>query len=446
MWLPATLLWLLAPIPHAAEQCVGRPPPLLLISADGFRWDYLNRIPTPNIRRMAATGARAEQVVNCFTTKTYPNHWSLVTGVYEETHGIVNNNMYDPTTNSSFDMSTCGDWWDAVEPLWATLERVNVSTAAYFWPGSACPWRGVLPRQYRPYDPTVPYPDRVDTVVGWLKRDCASRPAFITLYFDEPDHSGHSYGPYSPQVTAAVQLVDRMIGRLWERLSAADLLNDVNVILTSDHGMVATSPERVIYLDDYVSPTEFTAVNFGAVADILPAAGQLQAVYGKLQGCHPNLAVYLREDLPERWHYKHNLRVMPIVAVADEGWTVLPSRALPVIPGNHGYDNALPSMHPLFVAHGPDFLPNVSVPSISILDVYPLMCRLLAAPCHAHNGSLAATNPLVRAPASAKGWVALLISLMLFILLMGLAGCVLYGRTRRRSHGATQLEDPAIGP
>eukprot|EP00667_Euglena_gracilis_P010836 EG_transcript_11046 len=392
------LVWLLSVWQVAPAW--GCDPSVLLISADGFRWDYLNEVDTPNILSMRATGVWATEMVNAFVTKTFPNHWTLVTGVYEETHGIVGNGMFDPETNSSFNFSTCGSWWDAVEPLWATLERSGRPSASYAWPGSNCPIHGVLPRDVVPFAQSAAFSQRVDTVLGWLRRDCATRPALVTLYFQEPDSTGHTYGPNSSEVRSAVRDIDRLVGRLLAEIAAGGLGLEVNVVLTSDHGMAETSPDRVVYLEDFVPSDWYTAVNQGPIAALWPRDGvAVEAVYLAIAGRLPNATVYRKQDLPERWHYRHHPRVMPIIVVADEGWLVLQTRGAWIGKGNHGYDNRLRSMHPLFLASGPAFQVGRQVPTFRNVDVYPLLCEVLRAPCHAHNGSLEVAWSMLRSPA-----------------------------------------------
>jgi predicted AlkP superfamily pyrophosphatase or phosphodiesterase len=235
------------------------PAPLILVSLDGFRDGYARRYDAPALDRMARTGTKADYLKLAFPTKTFPNHYTLVTGQYPARHGIISNNIYDPAFDASFSLGNTeairnARWWGA-EPIWVTAEKQGLTAATYFWPGSEAAIGGVRPTYWRRYDGSVPGAERVDQVLQWLDRPPSERPDLVTLYFSAVDGAGHAEGPRSPAVAEAVTAVDGYLERLYDGLRARGQAEKVNVIVTSDHGMAPLSRERVIFLDDYLTGT-----------------------------------------------------------------------------------------------------------------------------------------------------------------------------------------------
>src|SRR5688572_15430716 len=238
----AVALWLLVACACAARG-IDRgdgPAPVILISFDGFRWDYETKAPAPNLRSLAARGVRAESLIPSFPTKTFPNHYTIVTGLYPGHHGIVANNIHDPSTGRTLTLANrkeVGDpmWWGG-EPIWVTAQRQGLTSGAVFWPGSEAPIGGMYPRCWKLFDDSYPPDDRVDEILGWLELPPVERPRFITLYFSDVDSAGHSFGPDSIEVQEAVRRVDGYLGRLLKGLDARGLTNAVNVVVVSDHG------------------------------------------------------------------------------------------------------------------------------------------------------------------------------------------------------------------
>jgi len=357
-------------------------PTVILISIDGFRYDYLEKYSAPNLRHLATTGVRAEAMLPSFPTVTFPNHYSIVTGLYPAHHGIVANEMYDPTLDATFTLNSAapteGRWWGG-EPIWVTADKQGQKTASVFWPGSGAPIKGMRPDHWEPFDPQVTPAERVAKLLEWLDLPAAERPTFLALYFGEVDHAGHQHGPDSTEVATAISHVDTAIGGLLDGLRQRGINDRVNLIVVSDHGMAQTSPDRVIFLDDYVDLSHARVTTRGALLTMWPAAGETDTVLSKLQKV-PHLRAYRRENVPERWHYSGNARIAPIVAVADEGWTITDheyAKSHPLNPGQHGYDNSLRSMQAIFIAHGPAFKQRTRLPAFSNVDVYELMAHLL---------------------------------------------------------------------
>ncbi|XP_061099959.1 ectonucleotide pyrophosphatase/phosphodiesterase family member 5 [Conger conger] len=377
---------------------------LLLVSFDGFRWDYVRRVPAPNFRALLEEGVGVEQIESAYVTETFPDHYTLVTGLFAESHGVVANEMYDPDLNATFAPGRPGSrdprWWDGAEPLWVTNQRAGHGSGAVMWPGSDVPIRGTYPTRYLPYNGSVEFEERVRGLLGWFSRggEEEEQPPIRLglLYWEEPDLSGHAFGPDSPLMDDVIADVDAKLGFLREELRKAGLYERVNLVVTSDHGMAQMSPERVVELDEYLSRDQYTWVGKSPVVGILPREGRLEEVYHALAGAHPSLRVYRKEEIPERFHYRHSGRIMPLVLAAEEGWTVVQNRSDGLMHGNHGYDNALPSMHPVFVARGPAFRQGYNKTWARSVDLYPLMCHILDLPPAPNNGSLANVRDLLR--------------------------------------------------
>ncbi len=375
------------------------PQTVMLISLDGFHPDYVTRFPTPNLRRLAERGVRARWLAPVFPTLTFPNHYSIVTGLLPTHHGIVGNHFVDPDDGARFRYSDStvvrqSRWWLG-EPLWVTAERQGVRAASFFWVGSEAEIGGVRPSIWKLYDSRVPNAARVDSVLAWLELPPDRRPRFVTLYFSEVDHVGHESGPDSPELAAAVAHLDSVIGRLVSGLERRGLSASVNLIVVSDHGMAATSPERVVILDDYLDRGAVDAVSLGAFIALRPrraGSALTPAAIAQALAAAPHLRVYERDRTPERWRYQGSRRVTEVVGVPEAGW-LLNARAASRAGnagngGAHGYDNADSTMRALFIASGPAFRRGVVTEPFSNLHVYELVCRILGLRAAANDGSL----------------------------------------------------------
>lgn len=368
----------------------AEPPPLILISLDGFRWDYcaLHPAETPNLRRLIAEGVTSRALIPVYPSNTFPNHYSIVTGLYPSHHGIVNNLCYDPAFGTIFrynrTTSATDDRWWGGEPIWITAVKQGDASACYFWPGSEAKIKGVRPTFWKPYDyDHVTFEKRLDEVSGWLHLPAAQRPAVTTFYLEETNAAGHKYGPDSPELTAAVKLQDGRIGAMIARLHAEGITP--NFIIVSDHGMTSCSADRVIILDDYLDlakvQVDFDETSCGlrplegtTAADLLRALTKIPAAQGR---------AYLAADLPIRFHVDPtNPRNPPVWIVPAEGWQVM-HRSLynkavaKFLKGQHGYDNALPTMRGVFIASGPSFKSGVVLDPVENVHIYNLMCAAL---------------------------------------------------------------------
>lgn len=361
-------------------------PIVVLISIDGWRWDYTERFKPPTISRLAHTGVTADGLIPTFPSKTFPNHYSIVTGLHPATHGITSNNMVDPAlpgrfTLSNRDVQQDPRWWGG-EPLWVTAERQGLVAGTMFWPGSDVMIAGDRPTYWRSYDHEYPNQSRVDDVLGWLKAARERQPTFVTLYFSDVDDAGHDAGPDGEETRRAALEVDRMIGRLVDGIDALGLTARVNYVLVSDHGMSQLSPDRVIVLDDYIDVSSVDLIDTAPIVGINPRPGvATEAIYRALKDQHPALKVYLRSTLPDVYRLRNHPRMPEIIGIADDGWhpTTFQRRleGEEFSFGNHGYDPVHRSMHGLFIASGPLFEPGLKVPAFSNLHVYELICRVL---------------------------------------------------------------------
>jgi len=357
-------------------------PVTILVSIDGFRADYLTRGITPNLSALAASGISAAMRPS-FPSVTFPNHYTLVTGLRPDRSGIVGNRMEDARKPGVvFTMQTDDPfWWTEAEPIWVTAEKAGIHTATMFWPGSNVDFGGVRPTDWQQYAHDVNDRQRVDAIIDWLRRPAVTRPTLLTLYFDEVDTAGHKYGPDATELNDTVRHVDEAIGRL--RQGLADLGQPANLVIVADHGMAAISAERVVRLDKLLRDGSFTAIADGPYAAITPLPGETAAVEKALLGQHDHYACYRKGELPARLHYGTNPRVPPIVCLAETGWLVLtrdPPADHPPSGGAHGFDNAAPEMLALFIAAGPAIKPVGQIATFDNVDVAPLLRDLIGLP------------------------------------------------------------------
>lgn len=362
-------------------------PYLILISLDGFRADYLDRFDLPNVRRIMQRGARAQGMVPVFPSLTFPNHYSLVTGLRPDRHGIVANSFFDSARNQTYslgdDVSVSDGTWYRGEPIWVTAETQGMVAACYFWPGSQAAIRGIRPTYWKKYDGTVPNDVRVAGVLDWLRLPDARRPHIITMYFSELDSASHRAPMDSPNIEQAARSLDRSIGLLIDGIDQLPIRDGAYILLTSDHGMVETGKSQTVTLNSLIDTTNLQAVFGGAVASLHVKGGPAMArqIRDQVNGRLQHGRAYLREDLPARHRYRADPRIGDVVVVMDEPWTLEPS--LPSSErtadrwGMHGWDPALQSMRALFVIAGPDIKQGTVIPEVQNVDVYPLMTELL---------------------------------------------------------------------
>lgn len=381
-------------------------PIVILISIDGWRWDYLERFRPPVLAGLAATGARAEGLIPIFPSKTFPNHYTIVTGLHAARHGITSNNIVDPGLPGRFtlgDRAVAADtrWWGG-EPIWVTVERQGQLAATMFWPGSDVEIAGDRPEYWRPYDDHLPNEARIDQILAWLGEPEARRPTFLTLYFSDVDNAGHTFGPQSEQTREAALRVDAVLRRLTDGVAQLGLAARTNYIIVSDHGMSELSADRVIVIDDYVDLSTVDVVDTAPVVGLNARTGvSVDTVFNALHDKHPALQVYTRDTLPDEHRLRGHPRVTDVIGIADDGWHPTTRESLGPAGrkfpgGNHGFEPRHRSMLGLFVASGPAFKPGVGVAAFENVHLYELMCRILRVKPANNEGSLAVTAALLR--------------------------------------------------
>jgi predicted AlkP superfamily pyrophosphatase or phosphodiesterase len=389
--------------PNAAAQRAKHY--VVLVSLDGFRYDYAAKFGAPNLERLAAEGASApDGMIPSFPSVTFPNHYTIVTGLYPEHHGIVENNFYAPARKEGYasrDAKTVtdGSWYGGV-PLWALAEKQGMRSACFFWPGSEAEIDGERPSYYVHYDNTFPDEKRIDQVIAWLKLPAAERPHFITLYYYEPDHTGHAAGPDSPQTGAAVHHVDDLIGILMADLKAVHL--PIDLIVVSDHGMETVEGDW-IDLDKYADLSKFVTVGSLLYAPNEEAAAR---AFQQLHGASDKFVVYRQRDVPAYLHFNANPRIGDPVVIPTGPYLIrahAPDKPESPPKGEHGYDpHQMKTMRAIFYAEGPDIRRGYKLQPFENVDVYPLIGHILGLRIGRVDGRLDALRPMLRAAGASQ--------------------------------------------
>lgn len=400
----AALLWTAGCATTPSTAPTPEPHSVVIISIDGLPASALGRGDTPTLDRLAAEGVRAAWMTPSYPVLTFPNHFTLVTGLRPDRHGIIHNSMRDDEVGGFrvADKKAGADarWWQG-EPIWNTAEKAGLRTAIWAWPGNAAPIDGRRPTRWVPYSPDISAADRADQVAGWLTEPPATRPRLAALYFERVDNLGHDKGPDAPETHAAIREVDAAVGRIVRALDARGLRAATDVVVVSDHGMAPVRPDQYIALEDMAAFEQAEAVSTGQVIGFNPRAGHEAAAERRLLGRHDHYQCWRKQDLPARWHYGAHPRVPAIVCQFDEGWNALPAEQLRRVPkerlnrGSHGYDNVLPSMRAVFVAAGPSFRRGATLPAFDNVDVYPLLAKLLGVAPARNDGSVETFAPVL---------------------------------------------------
>lgn len=380
------------------NQFAQSQPYVILISVDAFRWDYSDRNITPNIESLVQNGVKAQSLKPVFPSKTFPNHISIITGMYPEHHGIIFNEFYNRFTGAYYktwdSVQVIESQWYKGEAFWETARQQGIVTASYFWPGSDINLDFRRPDYYYHYVHKKPYIERVKGVIDWLKLPYAKRPHFITMYFDLTDGVGHDFGPDSPQIDTAIASIDSTLGDLLTSLNDINMSDSVNIILVSDHGMTYTSGDRIINIEEMLNGYEVDYSNSGPVMMIQPKQNELEEVYSLLKKNENHYKVYKKKEIPAYYHFSDNPLISDILLVADLGWSVIRNKDLKwykpgTIGGNHGYDNNTLDMQGTFIACGPQFKKGYKTGMINNIDIYPLLCKIFnIVPNHNIDGQL----------------------------------------------------------
>ena len=364
---------------------------VVVVGFDGFRRSYFDQDSLPELHALAADGVVADAMIPSFPSVTFPNWYAMATGLYPEHTGIVNNSFWDPDFHAGFRISDStarqGRWYGG-EPIWNTATRQGHRVGTMFWVGSDAGVGGTNPTYWRPFDRKVSFDDRIAQIFAWIDLPAGQRPDLVMMYFEEPDHTGHDFGPDDPRTAAAAARVDSALARIVAGLRARGLFDRTDLVVVADHGMATVAPDRQIYLTDAVDSAAVRVSSLSPLLLISPVDGDVPALRQRLSRL-AHVTVWRKEELPARFHYGDNPRITPLVGLVDVGWTLEASRRDTLRGrGNHGYDNADPAMAALFVAHGPAFRAGARLPAFPNVDVYDLIAHLLGVRPAANDGSL----------------------------------------------------------
>ena len=393
----------------AAQQPVtDLKPTVILISLDGFRYDYLDKYSPPTLNALAKDGVRAKWMIPSFPTKTFPNHYTIATGLYPEHHGIVENNIYDFGEVFKIDdhekVRDSKWWWG--EPIWVTADKQGQLSASYFFVGTEAEIEGKRPSYWRNYNGKVPNDMRVDKVLGWLDLPQDKRPTMISMYFSDTDDTGHEFGPDTEEMKYTVWNVDRVIQRLVDGLRTRKIDNKVNIIIVSDHGMAAVNLRNTTFLDDYFDFDQTERILWtNEIVQIFPKAGRTDDIYSKIKALKHSTC-WKKTDIPSRLHYSEGKRIAPIVCSSEEGWLTTNHKRyndwikdldeLDRPRGAHGYDNKYQSMMATFIAHGEAFKKGYIAEPFENVEVYNLMCKILKLKSPKNDGDLDHVKKMLR--------------------------------------------------
>ncbi len=383
----------------AAGQAREKQPYVVLLSLDGFRWDFPARHPTPHLDAIHAGGVKAVSLIPCFPTKTFPNHYSILTGLYPDHHGIVANRFVDPNTGKTFALSNAEKTNPAYyggTPFWVAAEEQGIKTASYNWPGSETLIQDRQPSIWKQYEETVPLQQRIDTVIHWLQLPPAERPRFISVYFEQPDKTLHSVGPDAEEAGDIIRRTDSLVGLLHSKLKSLPFADSINLLVVSDHGMTSLSADRNVTLSDFI-PAHWLAY---------PATGSPVLFLKAAPGYYDSIATQLKKiphakgwpsgKMPKKLRFGKNERSLDFTLVADKGWTIITHPNQKPELGNHGYDNTIKDMHGIFYATGPAFRKNYTGKTFRNIDIYELLAYLYGIRVPANDGNPKKTKRLLK--------------------------------------------------
>jgi predicted AlkP superfamily pyrophosphatase or phosphodiesterase len=362
-------------------QPVAPRPYVVMLSLDGFRWDYQDKAPTPTLDSITKYGVKATGLQPSFPSKTFPNHYSIVTGLYPGNHELISNSFYAPDIKQYYsirDRSKVenGKFYKG-EPIWVTAEAQRVKTGSYFWVGSEAKIKGYQPTYWKLYDHKFPYYQRVDSIINWLNKPYSERPKLITWYLDKADGVGHKHGPDSKELANTIPMLDSVIGYFLQQTNMLDIKDSINFIIVSDHGMQTIDTQKVVYLDSYIKPQWVdTLIGSNPFYLVQPNEDFKDSILTSLLGVE-GINAWAKEDIPEKFHFKQSKRVPEILVVAKNGWSLTANSKHKVYAGGtHGYDNTIPDMNGIFYAIGPNFKNGYNAGQLYNTDIYNLIAHI----------------------------------------------------------------------
>ena len=369
---------------NSAEQ--EKKPYVILISADGFRYDYAQLYHADHLLALSNAGVKAESMLPSYPSVTFPNHYYIVTGLYPSHEGLVNNAFYDANSKSFFSYKgkTATDqlWYNGGTPLWVLAEQQKLLSASFYWVGSEAPIKDIRPTYWYKYNEKIGIHQRIQAVVNWLSLPADKRPHFITFYFPQVDHEGHKHGPNSPEVADAVHFIDSSVYELTQAVKATGL--DVNFIFVSDHGMTKADINNPIAMPAGIDTSKFIVSGDGLLVELYAKDPKyIKDTYQQLlNGMTPDYAVYLKTNVPEKLHYGAKddwlNRIGDIVLIPNwpKVFNLYNSRLTTI--GWHGYDaTVVKDMHATFYAWGPAFKTHLTIPTFENVDVFPVITDIL---------------------------------------------------------------------
>ena len=362
-------------------------PYLILVSIDGFRWDYQNRYNTPALDRLAANGVRAERMVPVFPTLTFPNHYTIATGLYPKNHRLIGNTFPNKDQTKWYRMQDReavqnGEWYSGV-PVWVAAEKAGMVTAAYYYVGTEAKIQNIEMTYWNEYDASVPGIKRVTQVLDWLAMPVDKRPHFITLYFEDVDTAAHRFGPDSTQTVAAIEQVDGYLDTLFRGLEKMSIADQLYIVVLSDHGLLQVLPDTAPFIiDEHISLDGLAVIDHGSAAHIYfptPDPQRLVKIRDAINSVWKHGKALLRNETPARWHVTAAAGFAELIVQADPGYIVSSTadRFPSNLKGHHGWDQEVDSMHATFIASGPRLPSGIQIEAINATDVYPLMMEVL---------------------------------------------------------------------
>ncbi|NDW12780.1 alkaline phosphatase family protein [Bacteroides sp. 214] len=367
----------------ALQACTSQqkePNYTVIISLDGFRWDYTDMYNTPNLDKMANMGVSARMLPS-YPASTFPNHYTLATGLVPNHNGIVNNTFWDTEENTVFHMSDTTARYNPKyflgEPIWITAQKQGVKTANFYWVGSDVRIKDMYPTYYKTWTdtPRLTFGERIEATINILTLPEEERPHLVMTYIDEPDGAGHHYGPCNKDsMNRVIYALDSLVGIAMQRITELPFANRVNLIVTSDHGMTDVSAERYINSADYLQSEWCEMVIGNRPTSIFTKEGFRDSVYNALKNVE-NIYVWKKEDIPAELCYGTSNRIGDIIVAPKTGWEFGNSPL--TIAGAHGYFPQHPDMQVVFRAYGPDFKKNHTAGEFVNVDIYAMLAHLL---------------------------------------------------------------------
>ena len=360
---------------------------VLLISFDGFRYDYMDWVDTPNFDYIQKKGVKATSLQPVFPSLTFPNHYSIATGSYSDKHNITGNVFFDKKLDKTYSLydkqSVRNPLFYKGEPIWVTAERHGLNSASYFWVGTEAPIKGVSPSIFKYYDGSISFETRIDSIISWFELDIKRRPQLSLLYFSEPDYTGHKYGIDKEKIISSVVYLDSLLGYLLKKINTLEIRNNLNIIITSDHGMADVSSEKLLVLNEYINISkEIQIMGDGPFVQINYKGSknkQFMSIYEDLKRI-PHSKAWIRSEIPKRFNFV-NENSGDFLLLANEGWFITTKEDLIkkefTLGGMHGYDPVLANMHGIFYAMGPQIKQNIKIKTFENIHIYPLICELL---------------------------------------------------------------------